>query len=130
MTAAAQKLIGNMGRACLVVENAAVSKLAIGQPVKRTKSGRLRGLNPSTPPNPPHSLSGRLRQNIGHAVERQGMLIVGRVGTNVEYSARLEFGFYGTDSKGRRYNTPARPFLRPALAENLDRVGALIGSSS
>lgn len=38
-----------------------------------------------------------------------------KVGTNVEYAARQEFGFSGADSLGRVYNQPARPYLRPAL---------------
>lgn len=40
------------------------------------------------------------------------------VGTNVIYAKRIEFGFAGADSKGRRYHQPATPFLRPALDEN------------
>lgn len=44
------------------------------------------------------------------------------VGTNVEYAARQEYGFSGEDSLGRSYNQPARPFLRPALDENVDDV--------
>lgn len=37
------------------------------------------------------------------------------VGTNVEYAARREFGFEGTDSLGRTYHDPATPYLRPAI---------------
>lgn len=37
------------------------------------------------------------------------------VGTNVEYAARREFGFTGTDSLGRTYQDPATPYLRPAI---------------
>lgn len=37
------------------------------------------------------------------------------VGTNVEYAARIEFGFADTDSLGRTYNQAAQPYLRPAL---------------
>jgi Bacteriophage HK97-gp10, putative tail-component len=40
------------------------------------------------------------------------------VGTNVEYARRIEYGFNGTDSRGRRYNQAAQPYLRPALDEN------------
>jgi hypothetical protein len=35
--------------------------------------------------------------------------------SNVVYAKRIEEGFHGTDSLGRRYNQPAYPFLRPAL---------------
>lgn len=37
------------------------------------------------------------------------------VGTDLEYAARIEFGFAGMDSRGRRYNQAAQPYLRPAL---------------
>lgn len=40
------------------------------------------------------------------------------VGTDMEYGPRLEFGFMGTDSRGRRYHQRARAFLRPAADEN------------
>lgn len=37
-----------------------------------------------------------------------------RVGTDVPYAARIEFGFAGRDSLGRLYSQPAQPYLRPA----------------
>ncbi len=40
------------------------------------------------------------------------------IGTDMIYGPRLEFGFIGTDKKGRRYNQRARAFLRPAIDEN------------
>lgn len=40
------------------------------------------------------------------------------VGTDVEYARRIEYGFAGIDSRGRTYNQPAQPYLRPALDEN------------
>ena len=44
------------------------------------------------------------------------------VGTDVPYAARIEFGFAGTDSRGRTYNQAAQPYLRPALDENKAEV--------
>lgn len=38
-----------------------------------------------------------------------------KIGTNVRYARRLEFGFAGADRLGRTYNQPARPYLRPAI---------------
>lgn len=38
-----------------------------------------------------------------------------KVGTNVVYAARIEFGFSGTDSLGRSFNQPGTPYLRPAI---------------
>jgi HK97 gp10 family phage protein len=40
------------------------------------------------------------------------------IGTDMVYGPRLEFGFIGTDSRGRRYNQGPRAFLRPAIDEN------------
>ncbi len=44
-------------------------------------------------------------------VEKQGRSIA----PHMPYSARLEFGFVGTDSLGRVYNQAARPYIRPAF---------------
>jgi transcription elongation factor len=37
------------------------------------------------------------------------------VGTNVEYGRRIELGFVGTDSLGRKYNQAAKSYLFPAF---------------
>lgn len=34
--------------------------------------------------------------------------------TDVVYARRLELGFSGTDARGRSYNQPPMPYLRPA----------------
>lgn len=39
------------------------------------------------------------------------------IGTDVDYGARIEFGFMDTDSLGRKYNQSAQPYLRPALKD-------------
>lgn len=44
------------------------------------------------------------------------------VGTDVEYAARIEFGFMGADSLGRTYHQSPQPYLRPAVDENLERI--------
>jgi len=38
-----------------------------------------------------------------------------RIGSNVAYAARIEYGFSGTDSLGRTYNQPEKSYLRKAL---------------
>jgi HK97 gp10 family phage protein len=59
---------------------------------------------------------------------------VGVIGTNVEYGARIEFGFKGTDRLGRRYNQSAQPYLRPALDNNraklIREIGDFIGAAA
>jgi len=64
--------------------------------------------------------TGTLRRSI-HLESTEDLLTV-KVGTNVPYAARLEYGFTGKDSLGRHYNQPARPYLRPAIENNRQRV--------
>lgn len=49
-----------------------------------------------------------------------------KVGTNVPYAARIEYGFVGVDKLGRRYNQPAQPYLRPALAMNREEINRIV----
>lgn len=115
-------------RAALQLEERVIRSISIGQPVRRLPSGHLIGLSPSRPGHPPHVLHGRLRQSITNsgirqtASTRMGIM----VGTNVEYAARLEYGFVGTDSLGRKVSQAPRPFLRRALRESLKSIGSLI----
>ena len=121
-----RRLQRGMTRAVLFVEAEVIRSISIGQAVKRSKGGRLRGLNPSRPGEPPHVLYGRLKQSIKHVVEMTAAGIVGRVGTNVVYARRLELGYVGTDKKGRNVNQAPRPFLRPAILNNRSRIFDLI----
>lgn len=60
--------------------------------------------------------TGRLRSSVEREVGRDSRGLVARIGTDVEYAARIEFGFVGPDSLGRVYAQAAQPFLRPALS--------------
>jgi hypothetical protein len=120
--AVAQALERGMHRAMVLVRDDTVRRLSTGQPVRRTASGRLVGLDPSAEGEPPHVLTGRLRLSIKHEVERRGRRILGRVGTNVIYGRRLELGFTGTDAAGRSVRQGPRPYLRPALVENEEAI--------
>ena len=123
-------VLGNLGnvlerrltRTAQLIEGEVVRSISVGQAVRRTKGGYLRGLGPSVEGQPPHALSGRLRQSISHAILRETMRVIARIGTNVRYAARLERGFIGTDSRGRNIHQGPRPFLRPALENNLKRL--------
>lgn len=44
------------------------------------------------------SITGRLRQGVNTAVEVKGDQVIGRIGDNVKYAARHEFGFRGIES--------------------------------
>jgi HK97 gp10 family phage protein len=73
--------------------------------------------------------TGTLRRSIHTEVEGDGQHAEASVGTDVIYAARLEFGFEGTDSRGRTYHQPARPYLRPALDQNMDAAAHEIGAA-
>ncbi len=45
-----------------------------------------------------------------------------RIGTNVVYGPRVEFGFTGTDSLGRSYHQPAKPYLLSAIQTHKDKI--------
>lgn len=53
--------------------------------------------------------------------------IAAQVGTNIEYARRLEFGFFDTDSLGRQYNMPARPYFRSTYIEHKEKIKAILG---
>lgn len=71
-------------------------------------------------------LTGTLRRSI--RAEAVGGSVL--VGTELPYARRIEFGFNGTDSRGRTYHQAPRPYLRPALDENKDRVTAAIAAAA
>lgn len=78
----------------------------------------------------PEVVTGTLRRGITHdPITPWG---VGgwqtRVGPTVIYSRRIELGFAGTDSLGRRYNQPPYPYFGPAtaaVARDMPRLWAL-----
>lgn len=59
----------------------------------------------------------RLRSSLTFEIEKKGKEIIGRIGTNVEYSIFVE---YGTSRMA------AQPYLRPALAKNKRRIKRLL----
>jgi len=63
--------------------------------------------------------TGNLRSSIHVEPRSSGKdEAVVEVGTDVEYARRMEFGFRGTDSRGRKYNQGTHAYLRPAFDEN------------
>lgn len=49
-----------------------------------------------------------------------------KVCTDEPYAKRIERGFVGKDSLGRRYNQPAQPYMRPALNLNRERIFEIV----
>lgn len=78
--------------------------------------------SPSPPGGPPGVLTGTLKRSIATRLMPMNV----QVGTNVIYARRLEFGFTGTDSRGRSYNQAARPYLYPALRRNKAEIIKII----
>ena len=83
-------------------------------------------LKSSLPPNPPSVAPDGPFKNtgtLGRSIQvddrkNKGPKPLVRVGSALSYAARLEFGFIGTDRKGRRINQGARPYMRDTLAKN------------
>jgi len=67
--------------------------------------------------------TGNLRRSIKELkkIESSGK-VESQVGSDMEYAARIEFGFADTDSRGRTYHQAAQPYLRPALDENHSEI--------
>lgn len=99
------KMVKNMTNACLFLE-ADIKKSLIGK-------------SPSAPGEPPGKRTGTLGRGITHEVEKTATVVIGRVGTNITYAIPLEFG----TSK-----MAARPFMRPGLERNKERVARIMTS--
>jgi len=79
--------------------------------------------HPSVPGSAPAVDYGTLRQSITHDVDQEGAQVVGRVGSTITdppYGAYLE---YGTSKMA------ARPWLRPAIEKNKDKIKGLLGDA-
>lgn len=106
-------------------------KLNRGQPTRgytSKKTGKYYrvGLDPSRPRTPPKKVTARLFQSIKGVTKREDGQPVGYVGTNVEYGRALELGYTGRDTKGRRRNLAARPYLRPVVLFQKDKIKEII----
>lgn len=65
----------------------------------------------------PRAITGDYRRSWGIATGPRGSTIVG---TNKPQARRLEWGFTGTDSLGRRYRQPPFPHVGPAVKKYED----------
>ncbi|MEZ7005671.1 HK97 gp10 family phage protein [Streptomyces sp. AD55] len=89
---------------------------AIQKAVKHTGEmgiARIRG-NASGRPGP-NVITGAYRNSWRSQTRRLPYGAVCTIGTDLPYGRRLEFGFVGTDSLGRKYNQPPFPHVQPAL---------------
>lgn len=74
---------------------------------------------PRTGPPGPRLQTGNYVRSINLRVDLAGITggAAATVGTNAPQARRLELGFNGTDSAGRRYHQPPYPHWGPALDE-------------
>ena len=113
-----EEIAKRTNQATQLVRNDAVQALNRSQPTRRTAGGRIVGLDPSKPGEPPKRVSSRLLRDVQARVERTGTKIRGLVFTTVKYSRLLELG-------GAR--VAARPFLRPAFKGRRQAIRELLG---
>jgi len=123
---------------------------------QKVSRGNVDGKNPSKPGEPPKTVTGTLRANIGHDVKVTPDEVIGMVGVRKgpadKYARRLELGFHGvvkvpahvrtqTHAWGRPLRPPRkvrvrayrytvhqapRPYLRPTVTENKQQILKLI----
>ncbi|MBK3624000.1 HK97 gp10 family phage protein [Streptomyces sp. MBT49] len=65
----------------------------------------------------PNAPTGDYRRSWTHTVLVAGSTVIGTTGTNKPQARRLEYGFVGEDSLGRRYNQRPYPHVGPAIEE-------------
>jgi phage gpG-like protein len=74
--------------------------------------------------------TGNLGRSItSQPVETTPSKAVVHVGTDVEYARRVEYGFSGMDSLGRRYNQPPNPYMRPAFDSKQEEASDTMGAA-
>ena len=132
----AKKIMGAIKVGCFMVEDDAKQSMKPGTGREYKRGGKIH--KASAPGEPPAVDTGRLRGSISINWTGSGMAkgkvespakaedgvgqptkeLTGVVGSNVVYARRMELGFVGTDSLGRKYNQGPRPYLRPALHKN------------
>lgn len=106
----------------LIVNKAKINvKKKTGTAFRSIHIGGHTDKTPEFDPSEPYSDIG------GVEVSRERVKV--EAGTNIIYGPRLEFGFTGVDSLGRKYNQPAYPFLGPAYDSEKDAVVKEIGDA-
>jgi hypothetical protein len=127
----ARRLLVGVQAAANVVRTDAVKSVNRSQPIRRSKSGRTVGLDPSAVGEPPKRLTGALIQSIqAPGAVREGDSVVAPIVAGTKYARRLEFGFIGTDARGRRISQGPRPFMRPALERVRPRLAEIIAKAA
>ncbi|MCY0922573.1 MULTISPECIES: HK97 gp10 family phage protein [unclassified Streptomyces] len=77
----------------------------------------------------PRVITGRYRASWQSEVHAAGPVFVAQVGSTAPQARRLEYGFVGTDSLGRRYAQPPFPHVGPAMQQAGPIVARLLGAA-
>lgn len=112
-------LAKKLDKACIHLKAAVKRKISRKQPRKRY-SGRgisYKGLDPSKAGEAPKQLTSQLIRSIAHQVNKQDLS--GRVGSGMDHAFWLEMG---------TSQMAARPFLRPALNEEANKIMDILAS--
>jgi len=91
---------------------------------RRILSTSSRANGPSSPGDPPHADTGRLRNSVTHDVVNRGDgELVAVIGTNVEYAPHLQFG---TKNKDGSVRISPRPFIDVAVYEKREEIKKIL----
>jgi HK97 gp10 family phage protein len=119
-----QEMVRRTRNAAMFVQEQMVKSISRSQPTFRAASGRVTGLSPSAPGEPPKMVSRDLRNSIRHKVisTREGVIgIVGVFDPTISKQARfLEFG----TSK-----MAARPFMKRAVFNHTRQIFRFLGEA-
>lgn len=74
----------------------------------------------------PRRVTGDYTRSMNAQFTRGDGGIVGTIGTNAVQAMRLEYGFHGQDSLGRRYRQPALPHWRPTYESLIGTADQLL----
>jgi hypothetical protein len=127
LDATREQLAANMETAVIYLEGEAKQLVSV--------PGDGHGGDPSAPGEPPHRQSGNLRADIGHEVRVEDDKVIGAIGViagspAAAYARRDELGFVGLDSLGRNYHEEARPYLRPTILRNREKIVEILNGKS
>ena len=128
------KLVFHTDKVIKSIEDAAGKRMAEAVQAVRTqvletlsgsRSGRTyyvpgtkRTYTASSPGQPPAQATGGLRQSIKTSVSGEDKVVVGIVGTDLEYGRCLEFG---------TRNMSPRPWLRVSFEKSSEKVKSILG---
>jgi hypothetical protein len=113
----------------VIAEAAAVAQVIVAESaatVEAAAKANFQGSHAKGQPHvggdKPNVVTGTARRSIRHEPVRSDGLAGAhtRVGPTVSYFRRLELGFSGVDSLGRRYDQPGYPSFEPAVKSTKD----------